>query len=284
MADNDNSDDDVLLTELASQNAAAKPSKPKKRLRAHKWSSKPSGAGTLIPDLWTRVFDYVDDSLDDLERVKTVARVIICSNTLKTRLESCPRFWAPVLRRAAAVAPCVQVELDRAAQPPARALRHDKRLAGQPWVALRVLNRACVQCRDRFGETHPDFGVVICSDCCVKGWRCIDWTGDKYSCTGRYGLIPTSKAKGEYRVTDGDLRSLPYTTRKWYGRDSKLYLVRHVEAVQARRYDSKAAFDAANAARKPFNPGYMSGEFYHWRIMGFESRAACEAHYGNDSA
>ena len=36
--------------------------------------------------------------------------------------------------------------------------------------------------------------------------------------------------------------------------------------------------------RKPFNPGYMSGEFYHWRIMGFESRAACEAHYGNDSA
>ena len=162
--------------------------------------------------------------------------------------------------------------------------RPDKRLAGQPWVALRVLNRACVQCRDRFGEVHPDFGVVICSDCCVKGWRCIDWTGDKYSCTGRYGLIPTSKAKGEYRVTDGDLRSLPYTTRKWYGRDSKLYLVRHVEAVQARRYDSKAAFDAANAARKPFNPGYMSGEFYHWRIMGFESRAACEAHYGNDSA
>ena len=41
------------------------------------------GAVTLHPRMWGRIFEYVDDSLDDLARVKAAGCLLVCCKDLK---------------------------------------------------------------------------------------------------------------------------------------------------------------------------------------------------------
>ena len=122
-------------------------------------------------------------------------------------------------------------------------------MLAKPWLPLATLSTTCVQCRAvTVRSVHATYGVRICSGCCKK----------------KVGLVVATEAKGKYRVTDTDLRGLPFTTRSWYGKESKLYLLRHVKLAQARRFGSKAKFEKVDASRKPYNPGHLSFFYNHY--------------------
>ena len=231
--------------------SSEKPKKPakKKKQRARPPSTSPSGAVKLPPRLWGRVFGYVDDSLDDLGRVKAVACVVLCSKTLQTRLQAGGgELWDPLVDKIAAVAPCVKWAANEKNRRPIEVARRNELLA-KPWLPLATLSTTCVQCRAvTVRSVHATYGVRICSGCCKK----------------KVGLVVATEAKGKYRVTDTDLRGLPFTTRSWYGKESKLYLVRHVKLAQARRFGSKAKFEKVDASRKPYNPGHLSFFYNHY--------------------
>ena len=222
--------------------SSEKPKKPakKKKQRARPPSTSPSGAVKLPPRLWGRVFGYVDDSLDDLGRVKAVACVVLCSKTLQTRLQAGGgELWD---------APCVKWAANEKNRRPIEVARRNELLA-KPWLPLATLSTTCVQCRAvTVRNVHATYGVRICSGCCKK----------------KVGLVVATEAKGKYRVTDTDLRGLPFTTRSWYGKESKLYLVRHVKLAQARRFGSKAKFEKVDASRKPYNPCHLSFFYNHY--------------------
>ena len=228
---------------------AKKPATKKKKQRARPPSTSPSGAVKLPPRLWGRVFGYVDDSLDDLGRVKAVACVVLCSKTLQTRLQAGGgELWDPLVDKIAAVAPCVKWAANEKNRRPIEVARRNELLA-KPWLPLATLSTTCVQCRAvTVRSVHATYGVRICSGCCKK----------------KVGLVVATEAKGKYRVTDTDLRGLPFTTRSWYGKESKLYLLRHVKLAQARRFGSKAKFEKVDASRKPYNPGHLSFFYNHY--------------------
>ena len=228
---------------------AKKPATKKKKQRARPPSTSPSGAVKLPPRLWGRVFGYVDDSLDDLGRVKAVACVVLCSKTLQTRLQAGGgELWDPLVDQIAKVAPCVKWAANEKNRRPIEVARRNELLA-KPWLPLTALSNTCVQCRAvTVRSVHATYGVRICSGCCKK----------------KVGLVVATEAKGKYRVTDTDLRGLPFTTRSWYGKESKLYLVRHVKLAQARRFGSKAKFEKVDASRKPYNPGHLDFFYRQW--------------------
>ena len=121
---------------------AKKPATKKKKQRARPPSTSPSGAVKLPPRLWGRVFGYVDDSLDDLGRVKAVACVVLCSKTLQTRLQAGgAELWDPLVDKIAAVAPCVKWAANEKNRRPIRGETNCSRSPGCRWP--RSPRRAC---------------------------------------------------------------------------------------------------------------------------------------------
>ena len=129
-------------------------------------SADPYGALKLHPRLWGRVFEYIEDGLDDLARVKAAVNLVICSKTLKTRLEAGgAELWDPLVESVAAVAPCVRFASKK--QLVQYAARYSK-LVAKPWLPLATLNSTCVHCRrsqldvHMQADVHPTYRVRIC--------------------------------------------------------------------------------------------------------------------------
>ena len=115
-------------------------------------------------------------------------------------------------------------------------------------LPLATLSTTCVQCRAvTVRASTPPTACASARGAARRKW-----------------LVVATEAKGKYRVTDTDLRGLPFTTRSWYGKESKLYLLRHVKLAQARRFGSKAKFDKVDASRKPYNPGHLDFFYRQW--------------------
>ena len=143
-------------------------------------STNPSGAIQLHPRMWGRIFEYVDDSLDDLARVKAAGCVLVCCKDLKRILAAGgAELWPRLIESVVAVAPCV----GRSYASPMK-----------PWLPLAALSANCLHCRVRVVPSlDPFYGVRACDVCSQWG----DW------------MISERDAKAEYLVTDEDLRSAP---------------------------------------------------------------------------
>ena len=175
------------------------------------------GAVTLHPRMWGRIFEYVDDSLDDLARVKAAGCVLVCCKDLKRILAAGGReLWHPLIQSVVAVAPCV----GRSYAAPMK-----------PWLPLAALSTNCLHCRDRVvASLDPFYGVRACDVCSRWG----DW------------MISERDAKAEYLVTDEDLRKCP--GRRGAG-PWRYYVERHIIVASARRFGARRTFDRAKIIR-----------------------------------
>ncbi len=180
-------------------------------------STNHSGVLTLHPRMWGRIFEYVDDSLDDLARVKAAGCVLVCCKDLKRILAAGgAELWLPLIESVVAVAPCV----GRSYAAPTK-----------PWLPLAALSTNCLHCRDRVvASLDPFYGVRACDVCSRWG----DW------------MISERDAKAEYLVTDEDLRKCP--GRRGAG-PWRYYVERHVNLASARRFGARRAFDGAKIIR-----------------------------------
>ena len=180
-------------------------------------STNHSGVLTLHPRMWGRIFEYVDDSLDDLARVKAAGCVLVCCKDLKRILAAGgAELWLPLIESVVAVAPCV----GRSYAAPTK-----------PWLPLAALSTNCLHCRDRVvASLDPFYGVRACDVCSRWG----DW------------MISERDAKAEYLVTDEDLRKCP--GRRGAG-PWRYYVERHVNLASARRFGARRTFDMAKIIR-----------------------------------
>ena len=181
------------------------------------------GAVTLHPRMWGRIFEYVDDSLDDLARVKAAGCVLVCCKDLKRILAAGGReLWHPLIQSVVAVAPCV----GRSYTSPEK-----------PWLPLAALSANCLHCRDRVVTSlDPFYGVRACDVCSQWGVA-----------AKQHWMISERDAKAEYLVTDEDLRKCPGRRRgagPW-----RYYVERHVNLASARRFGARRTFDRAKIIR-----------------------------------
>ena len=185
-------------------------------------STNPSGAIQLHPRMWGRVFEYVDDSLDDLARVKAAGCVLVSCKDLKRILAAGGReLWRPLIESVVAVAPCV----GRSYAAPMK-----------PWLPLAALSTNCLHCRDRVvASLDPFYGVRACDVCSQWGVA-----------AKQHWMISERDAKAEYLVTDEDLRKCP--GRRGAG-PWRYYVERHVNLASARRFGARRTFDMAKIIR-----------------------------------
>ena len=149
-------------------------------------STNHSGALRLHPRMWGRIFEYVDDSLDDLARVKAAGCVLVCCKDLKRIPAAGGReLWHPLIESVVAVAPCV----GRGYASPEK-----------PRLPLAALSTNCLHCRDRVVPSlRPFYGVRAC-DALLPLLGCA---------AKQHWMISERDAKAEYLVTDEDLRKCP---------------------------------------------------------------------------
>ena len=180
-------------------------------------STNHSGVLTLHPRMWGRIFEYVDDSLDDLARVKAAGCVLVCCKDLKRILAAGgAELWRRLIESVVAVAPCVG---------------RSYAALTKPWLPLAALSTNCLHCRDRVvASLDPFYGVRACDVCSQWG----AW------------MISERDAKAEYLVTDEDLRKCP--GRRGAG-PWRYYVERHVNLASARRFGARRAFDMAKIIR-----------------------------------
>ena len=188
-------------------------------------STNPSGAIKLHPRMWGRIFEYVDDSLDDLARVKAAGCVLVCCKDLKRILAAGgAELWLPLIQSVVAVAPCV----GRSYASPMK-----------PWLPLAALSTTCVHCRTQIVPScDPYYGSRLCDTCC----------GDHFLFVAR-SLITGSDAKAKYFVMDQDLRTLPHRTSNGGYGPCRYYVRRHVIVASARRFGARRTFDMAKIIR-----------------------------------
>ena len=188
-------------------------------------STNPSGALRLHPRMWGRVFEYVDDSLDDLARVKAAGCVLVCCKDLKRILAAGgAELWLPLIESVVAVAPCV----GRSYTSPEK-----------PWLPLAALSTTCVHCRTQIVPScDPYYGSRLCDTCC----------GDHFLFVAR-SLITGSDAQKKYFVMDQDLRTLPHRTSNGGYGPCRYYVRRHVIVASARRFGARRTFDMAKIIR-----------------------------------
>ena len=188
-------------------------------------STNHSGAIQLHPRMWGRVFEYVDDSLDDLARVKAAGCVLVCCKDLKRILAAVGReLWHPLIQSVVAVAPCV----GRSYTSPEK-----------PWLPLAALSTTCVHCRTQIVPScDPYYGSRLCDACC----------GDHFLFVAR-SLITGSDAQKKYFVMDQDLRTLPHRTSNGGYGPCRYYVRRHVILASARRFGARRTFDMAKIIR-----------------------------------
>ena len=175
--------------------------------------------------MWGRVFAFVDDSLDDLARVKAAGCVLVCCKDLKRILAAGGReLWHPLIQSVVAVAPCV----GRSYTSPEK-----------PWLPLAALSTTCVHCRTQIVPScDPYYGSRLCDTCC----------GDHFLFVAR-SLITGSDAKAKYFVMDQDLRTLPHRTSNGGYGPCRYYVRRHVIVASARRFGARRTFDMAKIIR-----------------------------------
>ena len=193
-------------------------------------STNHSGAIQLHPRMWGRVFAFVDDSLDDLARVKAAGCVLVSCKDLKRILAAGGReLWQPLIQSVVAVAPCL-------------GLPTEPDDAEKPWVRLTMLNTTCIHCRNGIfpdaSQVHPTLGVRMCARCLMEP---VSYKMDR-------GLINVDAAIDEYLLTDEYLAGLPYFAHYWEntGTYTNYYVRRHIKIAQARRFGTRRNLHKVN--------------------------------------